>query len=102
MSQPDEHAEEFMRGAVEGECRARLQCNLCGRIDEVRFVIDDVAVRDQFQAALEEAPEDVLEGLRAAAAFANGWGQLALPDGSVLDFCADCAHSDTLAILAPH
>lgn len=78
-----------MADAVEGECRMRIQCNLCGRIDEVDMIVPE-GVRDQVAEFIREDPDAILATFREASSHALGWNHHDLPDGGVVDICPDC------------
>lgn len=82
----------WMRDAQEGELRMRLQCNLCGLVEEGRIIIPE-PMRDQIAELIRDHPDESLEALRVASNHAAGWQTFRLPDGGSVDVCAECATS---------
>jgi hypothetical protein len=80
---------EWLRDAADGEMRIRMQCNLCGAIEEGRAILAPEVRNDMF-AFIRDHPDDALDAVRTALHFAAGWKQIPLPDGGAVDICPSC------------
>jgi hypothetical protein len=83
---------EWLRDAQDGEMRIRMQCNLCGVVEEGRALLAP-QVREDMVKLIREHPDDALEAVRVAVHFAAGWVQIPLTDGGLVDVCRDCRTS---------